>query len=273
MSVKQTSDSNIDDIIKIASHIGFDFQKYKPSFLKRRIDTRLRLKGLNNYFQYLDLLDKDPMECNALAKAISINVTEFFRDKDVFSVFSNEIIPKLFEEKLYSSIRIWSAGCATGEEPYSLAILLNEAAKKQRRSFKIFATDINSSAIEFAKQGKYPLMSLKNLPHELLEKYFHQTDKNQYEISQEIKNFVTFNVGDISSFSVSYLDVIYCRNVFIYYAKETQDLILEKFHSLLKNTGFLILGMNENMRTEQAHMFESIVPRQRIYRKKEVVLR
>ena len=267
MSLEKTINPTFNEIIRKASRVGFDFNQYKDSFLKRRIDARLRIRGLENYVQYSSLLDQDPSESKALFKSISINVTEFFRDKEVFSALVENIMPKLFDEKLSTTIRIWSAGCATGEEPYSLAILLNEMCKNRFKSFKIFATDINGVAIDTAKQGKYFSASFKNLPSELLEKYFTLLDDGSYQISQEIKNYVNFSVGDLTSFSIRYLDVIVCRNVFIYHTKETQDMILRKFHSCLKDSGFLILGMDEGIRAEQSSLFGNVMPRQRIYHK------
>lgn len=261
MSLEKITDPQIDAIIKKASHFGFDFNNYKTTFLKRRIDVRLRTRGVQNYSEYSDLLDST--ESNALFKSISINVTEFFRDMEVFTYITQDLVPKLLIERS-PTIRVWSAGCATGEEPHSLAILLNEACKT--KLFKVYATDISTNAVESAKKGVYASASLKNLSPELLAKYFTIGDDGHH-ISSVIKNHITFNVADLTSFEVKFLDVIVCRNVFIYYTKETQDMILKKFHNCLKDTGYLVLGMDEGIRAEQTSMFESINPRLRIYKK------
>lgn len=263
MSLDKTVDPQIEAIIKKASRFGFDLNHYKTTFLKRRIDVRLRTRGVHNYTEYSELLDS--AESGALFKSISINVTEFFRDKEVFAYLEKNFLPSLSDEKS-PTIRVWSAGCATGEEPHSLAILLNESCKKQDKSFKVYATDISTNAVETAKKGVYPSISLKNLPPELLSKYF-TTKEDGNHISQEIKNNIVFNVADLTSFEVRFLDVIVCRNVFIYYTKETQDMILKKFHNCLKDTGHLVLGMDEGIRAEQTKLFESINPRLRIYKK------
>ena len=263
MSLEKPIDPHINDIIKKASCFGFDFNQYKETFLKRRIDVRLRTRGVQSYSEYSELLDS--AESDALFKSISINVTEFFRDKEVFSYLTEELVPKLLTERS-PTIRVWSAGCATGEEPHSLAILLNEVCHGKPKSFKIFATDINASAIENAKKGVYAQASLKNLSSELLSKYFTVGDDGNH-ISREIKNHIVFNVADLTSFEIRFLDVIVCRNVFIYHTKETQDMILKKFHSCLKDAGYLVLGMDEGIRAEQTKLFESINPRLRIYKK------
>ena len=262
MSLEKTVDPQIEAIIKKASRFGFELNHYKTTFLKRRIDVRLRTRGVRDYSEYSELLDS--AESGALFKSISINVTEFFRDKEVFSYLTQDLLPKISEKT--STIRIWSAGCATGEEPHSLAILLNEICKKQSKSFKIFATDISSKAVETAKTGIYPSLALKNLPPELFTKYFTAKQDGNH-ISDEIRSNITFNVADLTTFEIKLLDVIVCRNVFIYYTKETQDMILKKFHSCLKDTGHLVLGMDEGIRAEQTKLFESINPRLRIYRK------
>ncbi|MGQ0605376.1 MAG: CheR family methyltransferase [Candidatus Nitrosotenuis sp.] len=266
MSLEKTTDPHIDEIIKKASRFGFDFNHYKTTFLKRRIDVRLKTRGLQDYSEYSELLDIDITESNALFRSISINVTEFFRDKEVFSYLTQNILPKLLADKS-PTMRVWSAGCATGEEPYTLAILLNEACKNQPKSFKVFATDINTNAVESAKKGVYSLASLKNFPLESLSKYFTIKADGSHYISQEIKNYITFNVADLTSFSVRFLDIIVCRNVFIYYTKETQDMILKKFHDCLKDSGYLVLGMDEGIRAEQSKLFESVNPKLRIYKK------
>ncbi|MBI1829080.1 MAG: protein-glutamate O-methyltransferase CheR [Thaumarchaeota archaeon] len=266
---KQLVDPILNLIIKKFSLRGLDLQQYKTSFLKRRIDARIRVQGLDSYLQYVSLLDKDPSEYTALFKSISINVTSFFRDKEVFSTFSNEIIPKLLSEKSKSqTIRVWSAGCATGEEAYSLAILLYEKfVKSDLGAFKVYATDISAKAVETAKIGRYTSDSLKNVSNEFLAKYFHVHSNGEYQVHQEIKNYVTFNVGDIAAFPITYLDVIFCRNILIYIEKETQYSILQKFHFSLKTSSYLVLGMDESIRGQQSHLFKSILPRQRIYQK------
>ena len=269
MSLEKVVDPVFDEIIKKATLRGFNLQQYKTSFLKRRVDTRLRAKELGTYSQYLSLLDNDPSEYDALFRSVSINVTEFFGNKEVFLAFSNTIMPQLLNEKLqHGMIRIWSAGCATGEEAYSLSILLNEVLHTSTHEFRIYATDISVKAIEFAKQGKYSSLALKNIPKELLTKYFHPLSDDEYQISQEIKNSVLFNVGDLASFHINYLDAIFCRNVLIYHGKETHDSIFKKFHSSLKTSGYLILGMDESIRGEHMSMFNSLMPRQRIYQKR-----
>ena len=269
---EQFYDHELESIINKAVQKGFDLKQYRITFLKRRIDTRLRTRGVDTYLQYSNLLDVDPTEYLSLFGSISINVTEFFRNNDVFVIFNSKIVPELLLHKSkFNTLRIWSAGCATGEEPYSLAMILNESiGKTNAQPFKIFATDINAKAIDIAKKGKYHKSSLKHVSPEFLEKYFTKLSDDEYEVSPEIKNSVVFNIGDLTSVQVNHLDAIFCRNVMIYHDKARQKILYKKFHDMLNSQGFLILGMDEGVRGDQLTLFKPVIPYQRIYKKIEI---
>lgn len=250
---------------------GLDLRQYKISFLKRRLDIRLRVRGLQDYLQYASTLDQDPAEYSAFFDALSINVTEFFRDRDVFDTFAEYIIPDLLAGiENRSEIRIWSAGCATGEEAYTIAILLYEALKElDSVTFKVIGTDISAKAINAAKQGKYQSPTLKNLPKQFFTKYFCPSSDGRYhQICDEIRNVVNFYVGDLTKFQPpSYLDAIFCRNVLIYIEKGMQHDLLTKFYHSLRKPGFLILGKAEAIIGKPSELFEPIMTKDRIYRR------
>ena len=249
---------------------GLDLSYFKPAFLSRRIGVRMKMLNLTSSSQYAQLLNSDTNEIGTLYDSLSINVTKFYRDKHVWQVFSNKIIPNLLKNsKPHETLRIWSCGCATGEEPYSLAIMFNEALKESKIKFKVLATDINSKALEHARRGLYTSDNLKNLDSLYVTKYFKTNHNGTYKIIDKIKNKVSFSIGDITTFPVSYLDVIFCRNLLIYYGKDAQDLIFKKFHTVLKSNRYLVLGMDETLWGHKLqNSFLSLYPRDRIYQKK-----
>ena len=248
---------------------GLNLSYFKPTFLSRRIGIRMKMLDMTSSSQYAELLNSDLNEVGTLYDSLSINVTKFCRDKQVWQVFGNKIIPNLSKNtKLNDKLRIWSCGCASGEEPYSLAIIFSEAFKNSDNKFQILATDINSKALQHARRGIYTPDNLKNLDSLLITKYFKRTNDGNYKIIDKIKDLVSFNLADITTFSISYLDVIFCRNLLIYYGKDAQDLIFKKFHNVLKPNRYLVLGMDETLWGHKLqNSFLSLNPRERIYQK------
>lgn len=259
------TDQNLTQIEKIMlQRLGKDLRQFKKPFLNRRISARMRSVGVQTGSEYAKLLEEDRDEPTLLFKSFSINVTEFYRDSFVWQSISSQILPQI--AKTNKAVKIWSAGCATGEEPYSLAILLKEAAAAKSLKFSIIATDINKEAIQKAKEGRYAQPSLKNLQQDVLSKYFSQLDNNTYEVKPEIKETVSFGHGDILSFNVGQIHLITCRNVLIYYDKPAQELIFKKFYRTLTNDGYLVIGQDETMMgVEAAKLFSCVLPRERIY--------
>ncbi len=265
------SEEDLKEITKfVHEKRGLDLSYFKPAFLSRRIGVRMRMLNMTNSSQYAELLNSNLNEVGTLYDSLSINVTKFYRDKQVWQAFSKKIIPNLLKNtKENETLRIWSCGCASGEEPYSLAILFSEAFKNPNQSFKIMATDMNSKALKHARAGIYTLDNLKNLDALLITKYFQKTNDGKYKIIDKIKNLVTFNLADITTFPISYLDVIFCRNLLIYYGKDAQDLIFKKFYNVLKPEKYLVLGMDETLWGHKLqNSFQSLKPRERIYQKK-----
>ena len=254
---------------KVHDKTGFNLSYFKPTFLSRRINVRMNVLHITTGSEYANLLQNESDEINSLYDSLSINVTKFYRNKHIWETFSKDIIPKLLNSsKINNTIRVWSAGCATGEEPYSIAIMFSEALKNTNYKIKIIATDINSQLLQDAKKGVYSFNTLQNLDPNLIKSYFTKEGKHQYKVNKKIKDLVTFQLGDIVTYPLSYLDVILCRNLLIYYSKDSQNLILKKFHKVLKENEFLVLGMDESMLGHKiANSFLPIFPRERIYQK------
>ncbi len=265
------SDKDLKEITEfVHKKRGLNLSYFKPAFLSRRIGVRMKMLNMTSSSQYAELLNSDLDEVGTLYDSLSINVTKFYRDKKVWQVFGNKIIPDLLKDsKISEKSRIWSCGCASGEEPYSLAIMFSEALDNPKNKIKIQATDINSHALRNAKKGVYTVDNLKNLDALLITKYFKKIDSTKYQVIDEIKDLVSFNLADITTFPISYLDVIFCRNLLIYYGKEAQDLIFKKFFTVLKPNSYLVLGMDETLWGHKLqYSFLSLHPRDRIYQKK-----
>ena len=265
------SDKDLQQIKEsVLKNHGLDLSYFKPAFLARRIHVRMKMLNMRSSSEYVNFLNSKPNEISSIYDSLSINVTKFFRDKQVWQFFMQKIIPNLLEViKSTDTIRIWSCGCASGEEPYSLAIMFNEALKNTDHKFKILATDINLNSLREARAGIYINDNLKNLDTRLITKYFKKIEHNKYQIIEKIKNLVSFNLGDITTFPATYLDVVFCRNLLIYYRKDAQDLILKKFYTVLKQNRFLVLGMDETLWGHKLqNSFVPISARDRIYQKK-----
>jgi chemotaxis protein methyltransferase CheR len=258
---------------KVFASYGLDLVRYKPAFIKRRLDRRMRILNISEYSQYLFTLRDNRKEFEEIFASLSINVTNFFRDSTVFDRFQLSILPKILSDIGDDKIRVWSAGCASGEEPYSIAMMFKQATEKlSNLKVEIIANDVNKFAIEFAQRGIYPAKSVESLPSNVISINFQKriSDGNsvEYEVKPSIKNMVTFKVGDILSDTMQYFDVIFCRNVLIYYEKEAQELIFTKFYKGLKEKGYLVLGMDETMFGRRCQkLFNPLMVRERIYQK------
>jgi chemotaxis protein methyltransferase CheR len=252
--------------------LGLNLRQYKPNYLKRRIGVRMRATGCSDYLQYRQYVKREREEGRRLINDLTINVTEFFRDPDVYAVIRKQVIPQLLQykiEKRAFSLRAWSAGCATGEEPYSLSILFREALAREKGPepwmLRITATDLDDKALEKARAGSYEEVSL--LPGMVLEDYFNR-EGDRYVAREEVKRPVRFLLLDIMrNPPLRHLDLILCRNVLIYFEREKQHHILEIFHRCLRPGGFLVLGKSEAILGMTESGLTPFSRRERIYRK------
>jgi chemotaxis methyl-accepting protein methylase len=256
----------------ILQHKAFDCRQYKPNYLKRRVGVRIRATGAEGYAGYLKLLKRDPGEFKRLIDDLTINVTEFFRDPDVFQALRERVLPEMVElkrrRKSYT-IRAWSAGCATGEEPYSLAILIADYLSRQKDrecwAVRITATDLDEGSLQVAREAFY--LNVEPLPELEWRKYFVERGEG-LQVRDDIRQMVKFARVDLMHPpAFRYLDLILCRNVLIYFGKEMQRKILWFFHDSLRKDGFLVLGKSEAIVGTGGPPFEPYMRRERIYRK------
>ena len=249
---------------------GVDFTYYKHSTMLRRIERRMGIKQVNKLSDYLYLLHQDTLEVNTLYRDFLIGVTRFFRDAEEFEIIKNEVIPALFENKERGeTLRIWVAGCSTGEEAYSLAILLSEYMEthSHRLDVKVFATDIDRRALDFAGKGAYSESIVADMPPDYLKVYFiHKGD--HYVVSRRIREMVVFAKQNlIIDPPFSKVDLISCRNVLIYLQPVLQKKVFASFQFALRDDAYLFLGSSETL-GEADNYFHSLHPRSKIFQYK-----
>ena len=253
---------------------GVDCSKYRDNYLRRRIDHRMKAIGVaSSYREYYRFLERNPAEYDLLLDGITINVTDFFRDRDMWNAFTNDVLPQQLQEmnrRKSKLLRIWSAGCSIGEEPYTIAIILHEKLGPTLNNFfvSIHATDIDAKALEVARAGIYDAHALRNLSRTQIVRYFDKLG-SKYRLKDDVKRLVKFQQHDlISGRKFSHFDIIFCRNVMIYFRKELQKRLLLDFLAALNNGGYLILGKTESIPGEVLDKFICVNIRERIYRKK-----
>jgi two-component system, chemotaxis family, CheB/CheR fusion protein len=258
---------NIFILLKRRSEI--DFSEYKQSTVARRIERRLGLNNITSLSDYYDYLQTNPREISILAKELLIGVTRFFRDQDVFTFLTKNTIPSLVRARRNDEpLRVWIAGCSTGEEAYSIAMLLIETmdALGYSRPIKIFATDIDASAITAASAGVYAATSAQEIGEERLQRFFVKTGE-EYTISQRVRQMVVFAVHNlIKDPPFSNMDLVTCRNTLIYLQKTAQRRALSVLHFALRPEGVLLLGQSESLAELQSY-FTVIENRHKIFRK------
>ena len=238
-----------DFLLQVHEHSGLDFTSYKPATILRRIKRRMVATSTGSLEDYLDYLRRYPEEYQRLVTALLIKVTEFFRDSELYATLRAQIVPDILENarRTTQELRIWSAGCATGEEAYSLALLVAEALGDDLGSIsvRIFATDLDNEALAFARRGIYPGAALVDVPPELVERYFTRLD-GDYEISKAVRSMVVFGQHDLGQRApFPHIDLLLCRNVLIYFTTELQRHVLQLFAYSLRNGGYLVLGKTE----------------------------
>jgi chemotaxis methyl-accepting protein methylase len=253
---------------------GLDLSGYSQSFVMRSIKKRIGRSGVSDYSAYLALLARSEDETNNLLGALSINVTEFFRDRLAFDAFAKEAVRPMLEYKVEGGglMRIWSAGCATGQEAYSIAIIVQEELKKLKRGpppmVSVTGTDISEAALAKAKSGVYTKEEIKSLPERYLSDYF--TRKGEaYEASDSLRKglrFVRENLLDPPS--QKYFDIVVCRNVMIYFSRLMHDTVAMHLFGALRKGGYLMLGKTETLMGAPRDGFEVVDLENRILRRK-----
>lgn len=251
---RETENKEETDFVKtlslIRTHVGMDFSYYKPKTIIRRIERRISVNQLQDSEEYIKLLLDSKEECEILAREFLIGVTQFFRDKEAYQIIENEVIPELLKNKEENEpIRLWSVGCSTGEEAYSLAILCKEYMEKNDifADLKIFATDLDKEAIRIAGLGIYPESIVADVSQELLNKHFIKR-QGSYQVSEIIRQMVIFANHDVTTDPpFSKISLITCRNLLIYFKAEMQQKVLNMFRYSLSKGGYLFLGSSESI--------------------------
>ncbi len=274
----ETKDPYLDKILdRIKEERGLDFSLYRENILSRRIMVRVRMTKRDNFEQYLAYLRLHPEEIDYLMDAMTINVTEFFRDAFVFDAIEKNVIPAIFEKKRAldsKTVRIWSCACSSGEEPYSVLMLIAEYLGSKLADYKltICGTDIDGQSLAKASEGVYEESQFKNLSPErkaLVGRYFYDVGNKRYCIREEWPTYMDFRSHDIiAGIPLEHMDMIFCRNLFIYFSRELQEQILERFWLSLNKGGFLVLGNVESMLGPARDKFEEFDRKAKIFVKK-----
>jgi chemotaxis protein methyltransferase CheR len=239
----------------IYSNSGLRFEDSSKYMIRRRLSPRVRelkLDSFEKYYYYLLYHANRESELEIIFDLLTVNETYFFREERQLNAFSEEIIPLIVEEKKENRVlRIWSAGCSTGEEPYTIAMLCCASGLLRDWEVDIFASDISQRVIQTARRGTFGQTSFRNMPDGLQERYFEKVADNRYRINDGIKQMVTF--GKVNLFDehktgiLNEVDLIFCRNVIIYFDVEAKKKVIETFYRKLRKNGFLLLGHAESL--------------------------
>jgi two-component system CheB/CheR fusion protein len=266
----ENSDQEFDELLLMLKEIrGFDFTGYKRSTLMRRIRRRMDARALTSLSEYRDYLELEPEEFTRLFDSLLINVTGFFRDPLAWQSLREEVLPELLSAKsARRPLRVWSAGCATGEEAYTLAVVLVETMGLEDfiSRVKIYATDLDEDALAEARTGIYTERQIAEVNEEFRRKYF-EASGTKYAFRRDLRRQVIFGRNDLTRDApISRVDLLVARNTLIYFNAETQSNIIRKFHFALSNPGFLFLGKAE-MLLNHGDQFEPVDLRKRLFRK------
>jgi chemotaxis methyl-accepting protein methylase len=257
---------------KISREAGLSLDAYKDKCLRRRIAVRMRACGVHSYSDYQALLDRTPAEYERLKDAITINVTRFYRNAETWNLLRASLIQDICAAD-YGEIRVWSAGCSSGEEPYTLAMLIADHLERQGtperlRLVTVDATDVDRQSLERARTGRYRREALTDLPAGWAERYFeHEGDERL--VIERVRQRVMVRAADLSSDPPPRRNyhLIVCRNVVIYFGRPTQERVFATFAEALAPGGFLVLGKVETLFGPARDRLTLLDPRERVYRR------
>ncbi|GAB4254094.1 MAG: protein-glutamate O-methyltransferase CheR [Thermoleophilia bacterium] len=261
---------------KVERERNFDCSQFRSSYLRRRLVSRMRAAGSGSVAEYMALLDRSATEWNSLLNALTVNVTDFFRDASVWSLLRNRVVPELIRlksERRQTFVRVWSAGCSSGQEPYSLAIVFKEVLGDDdaHSRVRITATDYDAESLLRAKRAVYTREQLAGLGDGRIAKCTEPCadDPECRKIITEVRQMVRFLHLDLFGPETQRLmDMVVCRNVMMYFNAEQQQQLLEKFKDSLVPGGFLVLGKSEKLPTYMTRYFDYYDMAERVYRKK-----
>jgi chemotaxis methyl-accepting protein methylase len=263
---------------------GIDFALYRQATVKRKIQLRLQETGSEDYRKYLDYLKTSPDEIDNLIKALTIKVSNFFRNPIIYELLSTYVLPELISE--FGFVKVWSIGCARGEEPYSVAIIIDDLLKRETDFFevRIVGTDIDRAAIDHAVLGEYDVGDMLEIKKKYFDTYFtliprpkgKLSQSQLYRIKHEIKSMVQFDCTDIMNLEKlkavkpNAHNLILCRNVLIYMNRELQEAILKNFADMVYENGYLVIGETETIPESVKIDFEQVLPPSKIYKKRRM---
>lgn len=264
---------NLDKLLaKVLEERCLDLRQYRRSYVERRVAARLRSLGLHTYRQYVGYIDSHPGEYDQLLDTLTINVTDFFRDPGLYDVLRDRVFPQVIAAKSaqrHRVIRLWSAGCATGEEPYSVMMAFLDLLGPRIDDFTVSmtATDIDPVALAVAESATYEMSDIGRIPRRDRMRYIDVAD-GTFTFLPAVTRHVKFRrLNLFDDEPVRMVDMLFCRNVFIYFGRSQQEQILERFWSALCRGGYLILGRSEKLAPSLAGRLELVDSRERIYRK------
>ena len=270
MTIEPSEKTTLDALLGFVKETrGFDFTGYKRSSIERRVAKRMAEVGVDGYEDYIDYLELDSDEFAQLFNTILINVTGFFRDPHAWEYLAESIIPQLIESRgADAPLRVWCAGCASGEEAYTVAMVLarvlGDAAFEER--VKIYATDLDDDALDQARHGAYLPRQIEDVPRDALDRFFERSDQ-RYVFRKDLRRCVIFGRNDlVQNAPISRIDLLVCRNTLMYFTAETQAQILRRFHFALDNAGFLMLGKSEMLITH-SDLFTPVDLKWRVFHK------
>jgi chemotaxis methyl-accepting protein methylase len=253
-----------------AAFLGLRWRPFQKRGIRRKLERRISEIGLPDFDEYLSKIKEDPSERDRLSKILKITISRFFRDREVFETIENSVIPAVIGERGQGDLKIWSIGCASGEEPYSLQLLWKERFERFRPDIRLslLATDIDEHMLERAKAGRYKKSSLKEVPAEIVQKYF-KAEKEMYVLDRAIREKGEFRRHDIlRDEPFSDMDLVFCRNLaFTYFSKKGQIETLRKIALSLRGNGYLIIGKDEPLPLLYPTLFVPVFPKERIFRK------
>jgi len=262
---------DFEKFIKEASPLlGLQWRRFKRGGIKRKVEHRIADLGLSTFEDYLLRIKTDPEERSCLSQILTVTITRFFRDRKVFDILENSILPSVAEHKGAGDLNLWSIGCANGEEPYSLFMLWKERFEGNFPPIRlaILATDINENLLTRAREGRYKKSSLKEVPEEILQRFF-KIEDGLYILDKSVRESVELRKHDIiDEEPFPGMEIVFCRNLaFTYFSKECQMNVLKKMAASLKKDGYLVIGRDESLPLTYPTLFMPTFPAEKIYQK------
>ncbi|MBS3918691.1 MAG: protein-glutamate O-methyltransferase CheR [Deltaproteobacteria bacterium] len=262
---------HFDEFLKeVAPCLGLQWRPFQRRGVKRKIERRIIELGFSRFDEYLLRVQKDPEEKSHLSKILTVTISRFFRDKEVFDTLETSALPAIIKNREKGDLNVWSIGCASGEEPYSVSLLWKEKFGKDFPEVRlsVLATDIDEKMLRRAEEGRYKKSSLRETPQEILEKSFNKED-GFFILNPSVRKGVEFKRHDIlREEPFPGMDIIFCRNLaFTYFSKESQMKVLKKIFSSLKEKGYLVIGRDESLPLTFPTLFIPIFPAQKFYQR------